>query len=379
MSENAPIIDTCVTPFWRSEVEPHLWMSEPWASKRHMPGVLRQMYTAPTGIAPYGEYLEEARPDDDASALPGSSVSKILAKLDRDNARVGVLSPLTRGPQPDIDMATELCAATNQWLANTWLDAPDSGDRFLGTIRVNPSDPDKAVAEIEKWADHPHMVQIGVPLDAWRPYGHRNYFPIWKAAAELKLPVVIHADGGAAANYKPTMAGYPTKHIEYASQENISGLYHLASFILEGVVDRLPDLRVVFGDGAFDLLMPFLWRMDGDWGISRHETPWVSDTPSEHLDHFRFRTSRFEAPTDQASEKAWLEVSRAEELLIYGSNYPHWSSMSPADLPSGLSSEGRERILSRNAADLYEPRLRALGNTAALNAIGVQAVTGNQP
>ncbi|ABH00478.1 conserved hypothetical protein (plasmid) [Rhodococcus jostii RHA1] len=361
MTENALVIDTCITPFWRTELEPHSWMPEPWASKRHLPGILRQMYSAPTGIAPYGEYRDAARPADDAAALPGSSIEKVVAKLDADGARLGVLVPLTRGPQPDQDMSTVLCAATNDWLAQTWLGDEAAAGRFLGTIRVNPGDPTAAVAEIERWGDDPRFVQVGVPLEAQRPYGQRNYFPIWEAAARHRLPVVVHADGGATAGFKPTIAGYPHKHIDYASQESVSGLYHLASFILEGTLERLPDLRVVFGDGVHDLLMPFIWRMDADFAISRHEVPWVPKETVEYLDRFRFRTSRLEGPEE--ANPAWLRLSRAAELLVYGSNYPHWTSGSPNELPLGLEGEARERVLWRNAADLIRPRLERVGRT----------------
>jgi predicted TIM-barrel fold metal-dependent hydrolase len=364
MTDNQPAIDSCITPFWRTELEPHQWMPEPWASKRHLPGILRQMYSAPTGIPPYGEYLEAARPEGDPAALPGSDIGKVLSKMDSDGSRLGVLTPLTRGPQPDLDMSSVLCGATNDWLARTWLDAPESNNRFLGTIRVNPADPDAAVAEIERWADHPGMVQVGVPLDAWRPYGQRNYFRIWETASRYELPVVVHADGGAAANYKPTMSGYPRKHIDFASQESISAMYHVSSFILEGVFERLPNLRVYFADGCHDFLIPFIWRMDADWAISRHEVPWLTKETEGYIDRLRFRTNHLEGPDEPSAE--WHALSRSADLLMFGSNFPHWTTTSTADVIPGLSDDDRRRILWDNAADLYLPRLRKVGRDGLL-------------
>jgi len=357
-------IDTCITPFWRTDLELHEWIPEPWKSKRQLPGMLRQMYSAPTGIPPYGEYLEQARPDGDPRALPGSSMAKVLAKMDADGSRLGILMPLTRGPQPDQDMSSVICSATNDWLSETWLDVPEADGRFLGTIRVNPADPDTAVEEIQRWADHPRMVQVGVPLDAWRPYGQRNYFPIWEAAARYDLPIAVHADGGASANFAPTMVGYPRKHIEYASQESINFTYHLASFIMEGVFERLPNLRVVFADGGHDMVTTLMWRMDADFAIARHEVPWMTKPPGDYLHHFRFRTSRLEGPA--GADEVWSKLSRASELLMFGSNYPHWTSMGTDQVLEGFTDSERERVLFGNAAEIYTPRLTATGGLDAL-------------
>ena len=38
---------------------------------------------------------------------------------------------------------------------------------------------------------------------------------------------------------------------------------------------------------------------------------------------------------------------------MYGSGYPHWSTSSPDDAVAGLSGEQREKVLWRNASDLY--------------------------
>ena len=53
----------------------------------------------------------------------------------------------------------------NDWLLDRWLE-PDTTNRFRGTIRVNPEDPKGAVAEIERLAAHPKLVQVGVPLQS---------------------------------------------------------------------------------------------------------------------------------------------------------------------------------------------------------------------
>jgi predicted TIM-barrel fold metal-dependent hydrolase len=343
-------IDACVHPQGRRADELREYMPDPWRS-RPFPGPHRFLYPAPTGDPPFGEFLPRSRP---ADGLPGSDpafVSEQLSELDIGRA---ILLPLTRGLLADIDLGSAICSATNDWLAKNWLEGPQSDPRFLGSIRVNPADPEGAVTEIERWAGHPKMVQIAVPMEAHRPYGQRNYSKIWESAARLGLPVAVHSDGGAGVDFWPTPAGYPRHYIEYSTLASVNFFYHLSSLIAEGVFERMPRLRFVFADGGHDLLMPLMWRMDMDWPMVRSETPWVTKRPSEYLaSHVRFCTSRLEGPRDGRQLAEWLTASEAGELLMFASNYPHWTTMSPSDLLTGAESEGRHRLLAGNAMDFY--------------------------
>jgi predicted TIM-barrel fold metal-dependent hydrolase len=38
---------------------------------------------------------------------------------------------------------------------------------------------------------------------------------------------------------------------------------------------------------------------------------------------------------------------------MYGSSYPHWSTSAPDDVVAGLNDAQREKVLWRNASDLY--------------------------
>jgi predicted TIM-barrel fold metal-dependent hydrolase len=49
----------------------------------------------------------------------------------------------------------------------------------------------------------------------------------------------------------------------------------------------------------------------------------------------------------------WMEFSAKTDLLMYGSSYPHWSTSSPEVAASGLDVPQREKVLWRNASELY--------------------------
>jgi uncharacterized protein len=360
------VIDICVHPAMRRHDDLRGYMPEPWRSLP-IPGSHRYYFPAPTGEPPYGEWLREARSD---HGLPGSDPETLGRHLRAEGARAAILLPLTRGLLANVTLGSHVCAATNRWLAEEWLSLQgtgeqDTGVELRGSIRVEPRDPEAAAAEIARWADHPRMVQVAVPLEAHSPYGQRQYFTIWKTAAEHGLPVAIHPDAGLGTDFFPTPNGYPRQFIEYSTLNPVNFIYHLTSLIAEGVFERLPDLRVVFGAGGQDVLMPLMWRMDMDWPISRIETPWLKRRPSDYLPgHVRFCTSMLEGPEAEELAGPWIGISGAADLLAFGSNYPHWSTMAPADVLPGAPEEVRQRILEGNATAFY-PRLAGLPRAAA--------------
>ena len=82
-------------------------------------------------------------------------------------------------------------------MVSRWLEHDEFGDRFRGTIRVNPDDIAGALREIDKYKDHPRVVQIGVPLQSRELYGKPQFWPLWEAAVDAGLPVAVHIEVGA--------------------------------------------------------------------------------------------------------------------------------------------------------------------------------------
>jgi uncharacterized protein len=86
----------------------------------------------------------------------------------------------------------------------------------------------------------------------------------------------------------------------------------------------------------------------------RDQTPWVDRYPSEYLPaHVRFCSSALDGPIDAGQMQRWMEFSAKADLLMYGSSYPHWSTSSPDVVASGLDAVQRDKVLWRNASELY--------------------------
>ena len=195
-----------------------------------------------------------------------------------------------------------------------------------------------AVREIKRLADHPKMVQVGVPLQSREPYGKPQFQAIWDAAATHGLPVAVRITGGAGLEYPPTPAGHTRTYPHYAAYTPLNFIHHWASLVMDGTFSRLSDLIFVFADGAIDMLTPIAWRIDTLWRSLRDETPWVDKYPSEYLlDHVRFYSSSLDGVLRAPFASEWLDQCPSLAHPTFGSNYPHWSLASADDLPPALS------------------------------------------
>ncbi|HYM68133.1 MAG TPA: amidohydrolase family protein [bacterium] len=286
----------------------------------------------------------------------GSSIELVREQLlDKYNVEYAVLlgqelRPL--GTLPDADYAAALAHAYNEFVIEHWL-AADA--RLRGAMLIATQDVPQAVKEIERIGPHPGIVEVLVANGARLPYGNRYYHPIFEACEALGLPFALHTGSeGTGINGQPSVAGYGSYYVENRQVRPQGYMTHLASLIFEGVFEKFPKLRVVFIEGGYAWLAPFLWRLDADYRGLRDQTPWVRKPPSEYVwEHVRFTSQPLEEP-DQPSHL--LEVftwNRAERTLMFASDYPHWDFDSPADAFPRLAADLQRRIFHDTAAELY--------------------------
>jgi predicted TIM-barrel fold metal-dependent hydrolase len=219
-------------------------------------------------------------------------------------------------------------------------------------------DPVGAVDEIERRAGDGRFVQVAVTTQALHPYGQRQFFPIWRAASEAGLPIHLHADTATGIEYWPTPVGYPSFFAEMSAYQPGNSFIHLESFITEGVFERLPNLRIICGDGGLDLMTPLFWRFDKSWRGLRIETPGAVATPSQYLrDRVRFVWHRWEGSSSNTEQAEWLSMAGGSDLLLYGSNLPYWDLFPAVEATARAEELSMDsRVMGQNAVDFWGGR-----------------------
>jgi len=256
--------------------------------------------------------------------------------------------PMVGGNQPPAFTAA-FFAAINEWMAAEWL---TFDERFYCGVAVPVEDPKAAVAEIERWGAEDRFVTISLPFACQAPMGNEKYFPILEAAVRHGLPISLHTGG---ISYPPTGSGWPSFYFEDHMNRTPSALAQIASLILDGVFDRLPDLKVAVQEGGWSWFQPYGWQLDAAWRQLRSEEPYPCErAPSEYMaDHLWFSTQPVEEPRDP---QHFLESVHqlGPDKLMYSGDYPHWDFDPPVDsLPARLEPELEAKVLGGNAAALF--------------------------
>ena len=246
---------------------------------------------------------------------------------------------MTRGGLPDRHLTSARAGGAQRDAGRTagWTTAR-YGERFRGTIRVNPDDIEGALKEIERWREHPRVVQIGVPLQSHALYGKPQFWPLWDAAADAGLPVAVHIETGTGIDFAPTPSGPPRTYPQYVGfmgaelhlppDEHDRGGRVRAAAAPEGGVRRRwrrPADPVHLADGH---LRPPAPRTD-PVGAARCPATTCPGTCTSSR-------APWTAPATRTWPPSGSRMTGKEDMVMFGSSYPHWQHQRPVRVAGRL-------------------------------------------
>lgn len=356
MTYRGPIIDVDIHHTWASpdELNPYL---DPRARELVAPAegvgvsidpVIPQYPHSNGTVLRVDAFSESGR-------LPGSDLETLQRQhLDPFGVEVGIL---TYGIGLNAGVAnpwlgTELARAANRWTVERWLESGE--ERLFGTVLIPTQLPEDGAAEIRAVGKNPRMAgALLVANGLGKSFGHPIYDPIFAAAAEMELPLLMHSGGDQLPGGTHHIAGgMPLGRMEFTTLGTQSAAMHLASLIVHGVFERYPSLTYIVVESGVAWLPPFAWRLDQMVDELRRESDWVRRLPSEYLrEHVRISTQPIETTPDRGQLIDALEgFEGIERMLLFASDYPHWDADSPTWLARRLPDEWGQRVFHDNAA-----------------------------
>ncbi|KGI71025.1 amidohydrolase [Mycolicibacterium rufum] len=330
------------------------YIPEPWRTKyftNHKVGELIY-YDAPDYAHAYAMRVDTFPSDGE---FAGSDPDLMFNQLVMDaGADIVILEPTDRIARlPEATAA--MSSAVNTWLANHWLDSHNNWhQRWRGSICAAIEEPELAAREIEKWAGHPYMAQILIKAEPRPSWGHPKYDPIWTAATKHDITVSCHLSRGTYETLPMPPVGLPSYNHDFMVSYSLTAANQVMSLIFDGVFDRFPTLRIVFVEHAFTWILPLMWRMDA---IYEKRKRWVDikRRPSEYVkDHIKFTTQPLDYPEDKTELTRALEWMECEKILLFSSDYPHWTFDDPRWLVKHLPEHAREAVMFRNGLATYK-------------------------
>lgn len=282
-----------------------------------------------------------------------------LRDMDKEGVDVGVLFP-TIGLyiiwKSDIEpqLSAAICRAYNNWLAEYCSTDPT---RLKGVALIPLQETRLAVEELKRAKN-----ELGLLGIFWRPNpvkGRKlddpDYLPIYETAADLGVAICVHEGARTilpqAGNDRYSEFG---RHVACHPLEQM-----LASltFCADGLLERIPELKVGFMESGCGWLPFWLERMDEHW---------------EHYSLGRARTTK-EPPSFYFKRQCFISTEAGEELvetvaehvgdhcIVMATDYPHPDAVDKfpdhtvGDLTNNheLSDEAKRKILWDNPARFY--------------------------
>ena len=222
----------------------------------------------------------------------------------------------------------------NRWLADFC--AAEQGRR-AGVFQVMLQDIDEAVREV-RWAAEAGLrgglLLPGTPPGSGLPplYYHDYYGPLWRACAELGIPVNCHSGSAA-----PRTGERPEDHVLFMLELGWWDQRTLRHLILGGVLEENPSLIVVFTEEGLAWIPSQLNAMDGFFDSVR-ENAFVQNEltygtqvaqrltlrPSEYWQRQCYAGASF---MHQSETK--IRHLIGVDHIMWGSDYPHTESTYP--------------------------------------------------
>ena len=347
------IIDCDVHPLFADGIRSlYPYMPDAWAQRfqrkraHQAGGGLTLRFAHPNGAV----VRDDATP---APGKPGGSDPHFLVQdlLNQHDISLAVLNSLQSGSlcsvHASVDESIVIAQAANDYYMDQWLPV----DPRLTYAPVVPSqDPAAAALEIRRVGRHGQVSAIAVPPISIL-MGNRYWWPIYEAACDMGLPILLHVTGSEAIySGAPLPAGgLPDTYIERYVTLGQGAETNLNSLVMNGAFERFPGLKILFVEYGFVWPVPLMLRMDRLWRGLRHEVPWVKKSPIDYVnDHVWFTTQPIEEPRDPRDLERLVKMVGVENLC-FSTDYPHWDNDMPMQSLRSLAKEDRDKIFRTNA------------------------------
>ena len=266
----------------------------------------------------------------------------------------------------DVALECAMYEAYNRFLGDYCAPYPD---RLTGVMLVSGRDGAASVAEIRRCARQDWPVAIFPICPPEMSLDEPAWEPIWAAAQEHDLTVVIHSFTMTIPYPPGVWDTWDNVFLQRAAGHVWNAQRNLAALIGAGVLDRYPALRLTSLECGHGWLPSWAARLDELAEMSRHVLPVLKQRPSDYIRGPQYFQSIQIYEGEQSLRHAFEALG--DETLMFATDYPHSESWFPksAEIVLGwksLTDGERRRLLWDNAVRCYRRFAgRAAGLTAA--------------
>jgi predicted TIM-barrel fold metal-dependent hydrolase len=271
-----------------------------------------------------------------------------LQAMDRRGIDMQLIAPAAAasiGVGLDISLSTGILSAYNRYVAGYCDDA--GGDRLKAVMAVHGGRGAWSADEIQRRVGERSIAAVAVCLPEGAAIDDPELTPMWEAMTEAGLPLYHHAFVDSSPYFPGHADVWDNIEVARAAASQWSAQRLLAFLVLGGVLDRYPDLRVIFGNSGAGWVGPWLCHLRGE--AQRRS---LRHDPLDYALEGRIGAG-IERHEGERLAASVLELA-GEDVLLWQSHFPSPDSEAAGDASDivGWESIGpvqKAKLLSENA------------------------------
>lgn len=222
-------------------------------------------------------------------------------------------------------------------------------------------DIETGVAELMRSAEDPNMV--GACISTRMPdklLDHPDLVPLWEAAQDLEVAVVLHGQGNGRPPYgMGNWDGGENLFVVHAATHPYEQMRAMAAIVGGGVLSRFPNARFAFLESGCGWVPFWLDRLDDHYEKMPLHVPLLGQSPRDAV--LKGDQCFISCDPDETTIESVVDLI-GEDRIIYASDYPHFDGRFPDSVRliaerDRLTESAKRKILAGNALRLY-PRLQ---------------------
>jgi len=253
----------------------------------------------------------------------------------------------------DVALEQAMYRAYHRFVADYCAPYPE---RLTSLVLVSARDAAASVAEIRRCGEEAWPVGVFPICPPELSLDDPDWEPIWAAAQDYDLAVVIHSFTMTVPYPPGTWDNWDNVFIQRAAGHVWNAQRNMAALIGAGVLDRYPALRLTSLECGHGWLAFWASRLDELALMSRHALPPLARKPSEYIRGPQYFQS-IQLHEGELSLRQALEAL-GEETLMFATDYPHSESWFPKSVEvvlgwTSIGETAKRKLLWDNAAHCY--------------------------
>jgi predicted TIM-barrel fold metal-dependent hydrolase len=254
------------------------------------------------------------------------------------------------GMHPETDVEIALAHGYNRWFCENVM----PGDKRIKSLLYLPfNDPPACERFVEEFAGKPGVIGFVITSVRYKPVHHNSYMRLYRMLEERNLPLAFHAGPywGASEGFLRQLNRFLSVH---ALSFPLGNMVHLANWVMNGLPERFPKLKVIWVEGGLAWMAFMTQRFDNEYLMRSSEAPALKRLPSEYMREMYYTSQPIER-TNMELLEATMNALNAKTQMLYASDWPHWDFDLPStilDLPF-LDEAAKRNILGLNAQKLF--------------------------